>query len=168
MFALPFYSISNSTERQSASPAFQGSAFAPARLRRSGYATLPIGRTTQENPSVDFLGYCRSQRLLHVAKPRIHALVTLWQETITFPEPAQEKPLRGFFLGLQNRCAILHVANPPSMACYFSARKNCLTFILMQCNRKSPFGYTARTCYRCMPSATHKIDFLSGLHKKNM
>ena len=96
MFALPFYSISNSTERQSASPAFQGSASAPARLRRSGYATLPIGRTTQENPSVDFLGYCRSQRLLHVAKPRIHALVTLWQETITFPEPAQEKPLRGF------------------------------------------------------------------------
>ncbi len=47
----------------------------------------------------------------------------VWQETITFPEPAQEKSLLGFFLGLQKRFALLHAANPPSMAQYFLARK---------------------------------------------
>ncbi len=48
----------------------------------AGYAALPIGRMTQENPSLDFLGYCRSRGLLHVAKSRLHALFVYWQERI--------------------------------------------------------------------------------------
>ena len=75
-------------------------------------------------------GFCMllsraSMRLLLFGKKESNIppwLAISWQETITFPEPAQEKPLRGFFLGLQNRCAILHAANPPSMARYCLAR----------------------------------------------
>ncbi|MBQ3650012.1 MAG: hypothetical protein II957_07405 [Treponema sp.] len=48
----------------------------------AGYASLPIGRMTQENPSLDFLGYCRSRGLLHVTKSRLHALFAYWQERI--------------------------------------------------------------------------------------
>jgi hypothetical protein len=40
------------------------------------------------------------------ATPPLHAGLT----------PAQKKSIHGFFLGLQNRVAILHAANPPSMA----------------------------------------------------
>jgi hypothetical protein len=38
--------------------------------------------------------------------------------------PALKKSLLGFFQGLQNRCAILHAAKPPSVAQYSLARKN--------------------------------------------
>ncbi|MBQ2207349.1 MAG: hypothetical protein II413_09085, partial [Treponema sp.] len=78
----------------------------------------------KKNPSVDFSWDCRIAAQFCMLLTRPPWLNISWQETITLPEPAQEKPLRGFFLGLQNRCAILHVANPPSMACYFSARNN--------------------------------------------
>ncbi|MBQ5451144.1 MAG: hypothetical protein IIT57_14055, partial [Treponema sp.] len=63
---------------------------------RSGYATLPIGRMTQENPSVDFLGYCRSLRLLHATKPRIHALVTIWQ--VRVKHTCKKNPSVDFFM----------------------------------------------------------------------
>ena len=64
----------------------------------AGYAALPIGRMTQENPSLDFLGYCRSRGLLHVAKSRLHALFVYWQERLK--HACKEKSLHGsIFLG---------------------------------------------------------------------
>ena len=64
----------------------------------AGYAALPIGRMTQENPSLDFLGYCRSRGLLHVAKSRLHALFVYWQERLK--HACKEKFLHGsIFLG---------------------------------------------------------------------
>ncbi|MBP5437032.1 MAG: hypothetical protein J6Y30_03515 [Treponema sp.] len=41
--------------------------------------------------------------------------------------PAPEKSLSGFFWGLQNRCAILQAAKPPSMALYCLARKKSIS-----------------------------------------
>ncbi|MBO6131972.1 MAG: hypothetical protein J6P28_08415 [Treponema sp.] len=87
----------------------------------AGYAALPIGRMTQENPSLDFLGYCRSRGLLHVTKSRLHALFAYWQERIK--HACKEKSFRGFFLDCRSQ-GLLHVANPPSMARYSLARKN--------------------------------------------
>ena len=85
----------------------------------AGYAALPIGRMTQENPSLDFLGYCRSRGLLHVTKSRLHALYVYWQERIK--HACKKKSFRGFFLDCRSQ-GLLHVANPPSMARYSLAR----------------------------------------------
>ena len=80
--ALPFSFFSNSTERAFAPPAFQGSAPAPARLRRSGYATLPIGRRSlRKIPPWIFLRLQNCFAILHAAKPPVHGLFTVWQET---------------------------------------------------------------------------------------
>ena len=85
----------------------------------AGYAALPIGRMTQENPSLDFLGYCRSRGLLHVTKTRLHALFVYWQERIK--HACKKKSFRGFFLDCRSQ-GVLHVANPPSVACHCLAR----------------------------------------------
>ena len=81
-FRLPASSLANSTEHRFAPPPFRPSVtLIPLR----GTKGAPRRRMTQENPSMDFLGYCRSRRLLHAAKPRIHALVTLWQVRGKYP-----------------------------------------------------------------------------------
>ncbi|MBQ1591105.1 MAG: hypothetical protein II077_03580, partial [Treponema sp.] len=68
-----------------------------------------------------FLSIEDLQANLRVAKPRLRALGILFQVRAA---------LRGFFQGLQKRAALLHVANPPSMARQFfsSTRKSLLGF----------------------------------------
>ncbi len=76
-----------------------------------------------KNPSLDFFWDCRIASQFCTLLSRHPWLFICWQERNTFPEPALEKSLLGFFQGLRNRKAIPHAAKPPSMAQYSLARK---------------------------------------------
>ncbi|MBQ1795994.1 MAG: hypothetical protein II110_09990, partial [Treponema sp.] len=65
-----------------------------ARNKKNRSLSLP-----QKNPSLDFSGDRRFALQISALLTRPPWLGTAWQVTITFPEPAQEKSLLGFFYG---------------------------------------------------------------------
>ena len=130
-------------------------------LSRPSMGFLLVGKKEIIPPWI-FCGIGDLQANLRGAKPRLHALFTVWQERGkkkrslsqskgTVPkemncpqrkkseldrwdagkkqgvETATKKSVHGFFCGLQNRYAILHVTKLPSLARYCMARKKSLS-----------------------------------------
>jgi hypothetical protein len=60
---------------------------------------------------VDFLGYCRSLRLLHATKPRIHALVTIWQ--VRVKHTCKKNPSVDFFMIAEAKGFCMLLTRPP-------------------------------------------------------
>ncbi len=88
------------------SPAFQGSATAPARLT-AVWLRHPSNRAydlPRKNPSVDFSGDCRiaTQFCMLLSRPSLGLVIFIKYENPSW-----------IFWGLQNHHAILHVAKPP-------------------------------------------------------
>ena len=82
---------------------------------------LPIGAKLnllpkkQKNPSTTQYSLAKETRSLSLSKGTFSKK--------TFVCKQERKKLHGFFYGLQNRHAILHAANPPSLARYCLSRK---------------------------------------------
>ena len=107
---------------------------------------------------MDFSRDCRIATQLCTPLRRHPWLDIPWQE--------RKDPIRGFFQGLQNRYAIMHVAKPPSMAQYSLARtKNLQTVLFFQVlclqTRKNKNLQTFEPVPKChaeLDSASPKLD----------